>query len=591
MRQNRFWFAGLSLIILFLSGLLIAQTSNWAQQDLVTTPADLPGKSALLQQPSTILDADLIRVGISDDGMTELEYPQATIAVTGPFRITGKSSGNLILSGPGNSNIRVTRSSSGFFLEPTGGTRIGPFSETLEVKPTGAESLLKVTSVTRKGIIPAYRGIFEILPGYSGPSKFTVVNVLPLQDYLKAVVPNELPFSYGYEAVKAQAVAARNYAIRPREKAWPQFDICDSQYCQAYYGANTEHPQTNRAIQETQGLVALHREEPILALYSSAHGGYAENYENAFSDPKTNLFPGTPIEYLRGGPDIGNSMDLTKEREARAFYTSRPANSFDILSPNYRWQKQWRRQELETIINQNLAVVSQESLTRPFVKPAFPKGGSIGRLKALEVTERGVSGKAMRLKIIGTHGTWTLEKEFVIRKVLKHNGRFLPSANVVFDAIRDPSGNLLVMKAFGGGFGHGVGMSQLGASYLSKRGKSFIDILQHYYKGVSIGTVPITTQASQGMKTDFFAKAPQGILFIKSTDSRPVRVAVNDRLIEAIPGKEGEYSLDVGSLLKPDHLNTLQLYPTENASTVAKAWIELYLPLSSSRREMKISKS
>src|SRR5207247_2309085 len=75
---------------------------------------------------------------------------------------------------------------------------------------------IKITSITRKGIPPSYRGVFELVPAKSSPEKFSAVNVLPMQDYLKAVVPNELPIQYGYEAVKAQAVAARNYAIHPR---------------------------------------------------------------------------------------------------------------------------------------------------------------------------------------------------------------------------------------------------------------------------------------------------------------------------------------------------------------------------------------
>jgi stage II sporulation protein D len=78
------------------------------------------------------------------------------------------------------------------------------------------------------------------------------VNVLPLEDYLKGVVPNELPVRFGLEALKAQAVAARNYTIRPRTRVYHNFDVCDSVQCQVYFGANTEHPLSNKAIEETK---------------------------------------------------------------------------------------------------------------------------------------------------------------------------------------------------------------------------------------------------------------------------------------------------------------------------------------------------
>lgn len=574
-KRKHLWTVGLSLSAIGLLGVIILQPYNWADSPMLSSSNEAASTAPMYT--TTILDADLIRVGISNDAMTELEYPSATLSATGRFQVTNKATGQLVFEGQPNQPIRMSRNNSGFWLDTSNlSGRIGPFNSDLQIKPLSSDDQLKILSVTRKGIIPTYRGLFEITPGYSGPDKFTVVNVLPMQDYLKAVVPNELPYSYGYEAVKAQAVAARNYAIHPREKPWPQFDICDSQYCQAYYGANTEHPQTTRAILETQGLIALYHGEPILALYSSSHGGYSENYENAFSDPKTNRFPATPIPYLRGGPDRGGPRDLSTEKAARAFYSDTGADSYDVLSPNYRWQKLWGRQELEAMINQNLAAASKDTLTRAFVKPAFPAGGRIGTLKALNVSRRGVSGKVMRLEIEGSNGAWTLDKEFVIRRVLKHNGRFLPSANVVFNHLRDKNGALLAVKAIGGGFGHGVGMSQLGASYLSKHGKPFTEILQHYYKGIAIGTIPIMAKGNQGMKTEFFVSSPKGMLYIQSADKDPVRLAINNQDLTVSPDETGRAVTSVVSYLKPETLNELKLYPSKNPSNTVKAWIELY---------------
>ncbi len=577
--QMRLWIGTLGLSAVLCVGYAIGQDSAKLlspldPQKAVTQPVQSPQAT---QKVKPVLDADLIRVGISDDNMTEMEYPSSTITATGPYKVSMKSSGKVVFLGKADQQIKVAKNGSGFLLfEGASPKGLGPFNDVLKVEPVGAGQL-KITSVTRKKIIPTYRGIFELMPGYSSPSKFTVVNVLPMQDYLKAVVPNELPYSYGYEAVKAQSVAARNYAIHPREKPWPQFDICDSQYCQAYYGANTEHPQTTKALAETQGLVALFNGEPLLALYSSSHGGYSENYENAFSDPITNKYPGTPIPYLKGGPDVGTVQDLSNEDAARAFYTGRP-HSFDVNSPNYRWQKQWTRAELESIINTNLAAAAKDKVTAPFIQPAFPSGSSIGELKALVADQRGVSGKIMQLRIIGTNGVWTLKKEFVIRKVLQHNGKFLPSANLVFNHNRDADGRLLGVKATGGGFGHGVGMSQLGASYLSKNGHEFVDILQHYYKGAAIGTIPIMASTGQGMKTSFYVDRPQGTLNITSKTTQPVKVSINGKDISVTPNPQGHNKLSVASFLKPQSLNTLVVHPLATAGEPVKAWIEVVEP-------------
>jgi len=508
-------------------------------------------------------DADLIRVGISDETMTQQEYPSVTVSSTSSYRIL--QGDKPIWHSPAFLNVRITRILSGFLIHPVTGGAIGPYGGVLTVEPETPEGRLRLTHLTRKGQIPSYRGIFEILPASSSLQKLMAVNVLPMQEYLKAVVPNELPIQYGYEAVKAQSVAARNYAIHPREKPWPQFDICDSQYCQAYYGSQTEQPQVTQAIAETQGLIALYQGEPILALYSSSQGGYRESYENTFSDPITNKFPATPLPYLEGGPDIGPVLKLDTEETARNFYLSWYPDSYDVASPMYRWHKTWSRRELESEINRNLAVTWQDTSTRPFIRPAFPPKTTIGSLKDIIVLQRGVSGKAMRVALVGSHGTWILSKEFVIRKVLKNQGRFLPSANVVFDLHRSS------VEAFGGGLGHGVGMSQIGASMMSKHGSSFPQILKHYYSGIAIGSIPLIATATEGMKTTFYADKPHATLFVKGTS--PTTVQVNDKTLTLTPQNLSLTVID--EYLKADSLNKLEVKPLQVGSN-STVWVELF---------------
>lgn len=535
-----------------------------------------------------IVNADLIRVGISDSSMVDYEYGMTQITSAGKFKLTDKSNGLLLLEGTPGQIVSVTRSKDGFAFQCSTASKSlvkGP----LIFEPAKADGTMKIVNITRKSGTPSYRGTLEILPGYSSPAKFSVVNVLPLQDYLKAVVPNELPARYGYEAVKAQAVAARNYAIRPREKPWPQFDICDSQYCQAYYGAQTETPSTTAALKETEGLLALYDGEPILALYSSSHGGAGESYSFAFSDPKTNKFPATPLPYLQGGPDIPDEMkgfgSLRSEKGAKSFWTSASAKSYDVLSPNYRWSKSWSRPELEAQLNRTLYEVSKDSSTAPFVTPLFKVSDSIGQLKHINVVERGVSGKAMVIDIVGSKGTWTVKKEFLIRKVFKHQGKMLPSANVVFTHLVMGKDRVARIKADGGGFGHGVGMSQLGASYMDKSGYRFPEILQHYYKGISLGTLPLqvgTGAYLKPVKTTFFTKKANATLWVETqTPRRPILVMLNDRTQKVYPESFNGKRAKIQVTLNANAENSFTLYPdAQTPAQPIKAWIEVVPPAS-----------
>ena len=107
--------------------------------------------------------------------------------------------------------------------------------------------------------------------------------MIEVEEYLKGVVPNEMPTSFGLEALKAQAVAARNYVLSPRVKASSNYDVVDSVASQVYYGANTEKALSNQAVKETEGLVAIYDWNLILAQYSSTAGGYTESFSNTFS--------------------------------------------------------------------------------------------------------------------------------------------------------------------------------------------------------------------------------------------------------------------------------------------------------------------
>jgi hypothetical protein len=285
-------------------------------------------------------------------------------------------------------------------------------------------------------------------------------------------------------------------------------------------------------------------------------------------------------------------MDLSTETGARKFWTDPNVPSYDVESPYYRWERHWTRPELEAAINKGLLDVSKDGSTKDFVSPLFTAGQSIGRLKSIDVRERGRSGKAMVVDIQGTNGTWTVEKEFLIRKVFANGGRMLPSANLVFTPRHDAKGNLVGMLANGGGFGHGVGMSQLGASWMHKHGYKFPQIIEHYYRGVSLGSTPIAVgpgYPGEPVVTRFDVSRPEGMLWVQEGDGgNPspfnrdvVRLKLNGKELTVSP--EGYRSgIRVDSFLKPGDLNALVLYPdAAHPERTLRAWIELYPPAKS----------
>lgn len=525
------------------------------------------------------VEEQLIRVGISTNDFQYLEYPSTRVTANVTFYIDDLSDETKLVKAPPGAVYTLSANSKGFSISSAGKTLFSSLCGPLGIIAPGGH--IKLFDVKRKGKIASYRGKMEIVRASSSLSKISVVNVLPLDEYLKGVVPNELPVSFGFEALKSQAVAARNYAVRPREKPYPQFDICDSVMCQVYFGYDTEKPLSTKAVEETAGLVALHEGEVITALYSSAPGGFSGSYENAFSDPKTKQFPSESKPYLKAKSDVAGFSDLSSEEMARKFYTTSPP-SYDVKSSYYRWSRYWTGLELEKVLNMNLAKLSQTKESAPFVKPAFNKGSLIGKLKDLKVLRRCTSGKAMELQIIGTNGTWVVQKELNIRRLLTKDGKALPSANIVMNLSKDSAGVISQVNLFGGGFGHGVGMSQYGASYMSGKGFTYDKILQHYYTGTAIGTIPVilcSENSKNAIKQVFYSSKAKGLLWIDSEGVSPIAIKINgkDLVLQENKGYKVKKSVDISPYLKVG-ANEVVYYPTdseENDGLSVKLWIEL----------------
>lgn len=298
--------------------------------------------------------------------------------------------------------------------------------------------------------------------------KLTVVNALPLENYLMGVVGSEMQEKFPLEALKAQAVTARSYSIARIGKQHPlsPFDLCDEVHCHVYGGVDRESPQVSKAVEKTRGMVLMYDEKICDTFYAGVCGGYSEN--NEF------VWDGEPQVYLQGRLDAdidGMPEDFLKdESNVRQWIESSPnvfCNTQNEDTPAYlnytkkyfRWQVKYSQAELSQIIQKKT-------------------GQDIGTLLEIIPIVRGVSGRLIQINLTGTRKTISVEKELEIRKALSEN--YLYSSCFVVDR----EGNDFILK--GAGWGHGVGMCQTGAAQMALKKFDFRKILNHYYQNTTI---------------------------------------------------------------------------------------------------------
>lgn len=515
-----------------------------------------------------------VRVAISNNNFKSTVYNQISIIATNEYTAYDGTSRKPLAKFLANDVLKITQSGNTINLIVNGKIVSKNAGVVVIDCPKG---LLGVQDLKRNGKQALYHGIFEITP--KDCNQFYLINVIDLQSYLKGVVPNEMPVRFGLEALKAQAIAARNYVLLPRTKT-KEFDVDDSVASQVYFGAATESELSSKAVNETEGLVALYGWNLILAQYCSTAGGYTENYENAFSDPCSREFPAKPKPYLKGKPDIYSVAPLNREEEAKLFYMSFP-DSYDMRSPYYRWQKEFGANELTETLKRTLVEQSKTG----FVKPAFKKGDDFGELKELRAKQRGVSGKIVELEIVTTKGTYHAYKELVIRRLLQKNGISLPSANAVFENLYDTNKKLNKVLVYGGGYGHGVGMSQYGAGFMATSlHKSFDKILKRYYSGITISTVPLilSSDAYQNEITQsFYAPTTKAMLTvdnkynIESFNAKINGKDVSFELANSIVPTHRVSKIDISSYIKRGRNTITFKFPDNYQGKGIRLYIEL----------------
>ncbi|WP_027339399.1 SpoIID/LytB domain-containing protein [Halonatronum saccharophilum] len=337
------------------------------------------------------------------------------------------------------------------------GEKIISFDEALVIRPKEYAPILLHNVVYGRGYYwggledRQYRGALELLPRDNG---ITAINLVGLEEYLLAVVPSEMPASWGVDPLKVQSVAARSYTINNLGRFRARgYDLCDTVMSAAYGGINKEHPNATQAVVETVGEIATHKGRAIDAVYSANSGGHTENSEDVWSGK---------VPYLRGVStgvgNIGESEFPLSPMELKDWLRQRPesysGNPKYTPARNYRWQRFVSIEYLEDRLG-------------------------IEGIKSVTPTARGYAGSITSLKVVGE----SEEREF--RNNLRSRFGGLRS-NRFWIQPQYQQGELIGYKFYGSGWGHSVGMDQVAVPSMIEAGHSYIDIIKHFYTDIEI---------------------------------------------------------------------------------------------------------
>ena len=355
--------------------------------------------------------------------------------------------------------------------------------ERLQFIPFDESAGIRAVSVERNQGAPVCPGKLEIACGEEG---LVLINELYLEDYLKRVLPSEMPLEYEKEALKAQAVCARTYAYRQiRGNAYRQYGahVDDSTNYQVYNNSETGKAAAE-AVDATYGQLLMYGDDAAETYYFSTSCGYTTDMtvwgQEAERTPylrSVAVSSGSGAIHTSGRP--GEEADGTDEEAFEAFIRTSGADDYESSCAMYRWQTQITGAQLEEKIP------------------------NVGEITQVAGTGRAAGGAALCLTVTGTNGTEEFRGESRIRAVLGHpdavitrgNGSTtsglssLPSAFISVACSRTESDGGLVCSIYGGGYGHGIGMSQNGAQAMAKRGWSYEEILEFFYEGTRLEIV------------------------------------------------------------------------------------------------------
>lgn len=355
----------------------------------------------------------LLRVGIA------VNKPQVRLGSSAPARLLD-AQGQPLAEVPAMQPLQASRIGSAVSLA-------GQQGERLYLQPTTPDGLVFIDQNW-------YRGWVELIPGESG---VIAINQVGLEDYVSSVVGSEMGHRFPMEALKAQAVASRTYALYHRSRRSQQpFDLGSGIDWQVYKGVAAESNRTQAAARETAGQVLVHQGQLINAVFHSSGGGHTDDAGNVWLESRP---------YLQGVPD------------------------FDHHSPVFSWTATIPAQQLQQL------------------------AGGIGAIRSIEILRSSPWGRAITLRLVGSQGSKDVSgSEF--RRALGLRSTMIaisPRGEAATTASLTPAGANFpaFFQIQGRGYGHGVGMSQWGAAALASQNYSYQQILSHYYRNTSLTVV------------------------------------------------------------------------------------------------------
>jgi len=356
-----------------------------------------------------------------------------------------------------------------------------------------------------------FKGILHIIVD---EGKLCAINILPVEDYLVSVISSEMSANASLEFLKAHAVISRSWLIAQMKRRkdddknhkdnffsfrktenslirWYDrddhtlFDVCADDHCQRYQGiTRASSPQVITAVKETLGEVLTYNGTICDARFSKCCGGVTELFSTCWED--------IDLPYIKGKRDyISNPPlklpDLTQESAARKWIESSPhsfcntsnkrilsqiLNNYDQETTDfYRWKVEYTQEEISSLINRKLK-------------------SDFGEIIDLVPVKRGPSGRLQELQIVGTLKTFTIGKELLIRRALSETHLFSSAFVVDKEYSEESEGTSPRIPSrfilHGAGWGHGVGLCQIGAAVMGERGYKYDEILLHYYDNAKI---------------------------------------------------------------------------------------------------------
>lgn len=377
--------------------------------------------------------------------------------------------------------------------------------------------LLSVKRGANSQINPEYRGMIEVERVDEG---YLIINEVDFEEYLYGVVPSEMPTSYGLEAAKVQAVCARSYAYN---------QIYSNRFCE--YGAHVDDSTSSQvynntletetaiqAVNDTKGQLLAYEGNVISTNFFSTSCGMTADGGDVWANYLTKEFPTTTAPYLTSAyqNDKGSiTDDLSKEDNFKRFIMNKKQPSFDGDYPWYRWSTQMTAKQIEATINKSIS--KRYDVQPKLIKTLDDKDifrsrevNDIGELIDLWIFSRGDSGIITEMVVQGSKGVYKISTEYNIRALIapinyiegsesviitKNDGNtskdmsLMPSAFYIMEKKYNDKNQLESVTFYGGGYGHGAGMSQNGAKTMVDLGYNYEEVLKHYYKGTELITL------------------------------------------------------------------------------------------------------